>query len=195
MCSQTNFIPLFHLTSFQKAGEVLVTTWCTLLLQFFFAFEFFSPFLITLHEKWIEVFLSARVFSVDTCNYVTIMTEFLAVDATYFIGYFCCTHRSVRMWKNIHCGSRENLLKYTFFIGSNMSDCVLFLMSSNKPSLPTIFYTLQRNKCIIRELKHQQRRQLRKRFLKWIRAASNFVALIPSCSIRQMWTNFSEVEF
>ena len=66
----------------------------------------------------------------------------------------------------IHCGSGENLLKYPFFIESNMSDFTLFLMSSNKLSLPTVFYTLQRNKCIIRELKHQRRRQLRKRSLK-----------------------------
>ena len=30
---------------------------------------------------------------------------------------------------------------------------------------------------------------------KWIRAASNFIALIPSHSIRQMWVIFSGVEF
>ena len=48
-----------------------------------------------------------------------------------------------------------------------------------------------------RELKQQQRRRLRKRQIikKWIRAASNFIGLILSRSIRQMLVIFSGVEF
>ena len=48
-----------------------------------------------------------------------------------------------------------------------------------------------------RELKQQRQRRLRKRHLKlkWIRAASNFIALIPSRLIRQMWANYFGVEF
>ena len=48
----------------------------------------------------------------------------------------------------------------------------------------------------IRELKQHQRRRLLKTTLeKWSRAASNFIALIPSRSIRQKLAICSEVEF
>ena len=48
-----------------------------------------------------------------------------------------------------------------------------------------------------KELKQQQRRQLRKHQIikKWIRAASNFIALLLSRSNRQMLVIFSGVEF
>ena len=50
----------------------------------------------------------------------------------------------------------------------------------------------------IRKLKQWRRRRLRKRHLKiikWIRAASNFIAFIPSRSIRQMLVFCSGAEF
>ena len=45
--------------------------------------------------------------------------------------------------------------------------------------------------------KQQRRRRLRKHYFTSIkiRAASSFIALIPSCSVRQMLENFSGVEF
>ena len=59
----------------------------------------------------------------------------------------------------------------------------------------TLFRMATTCNAVLLPFNQQRPQQLRKRFEKWIRAASNFIALVTPFEIRQMLAFFSGVEF
>ena len=69
-------------------------------------------------------------------------------------------------------------------------------MRKNDARFVCVLKSLVSHTASIGELKQLRRRRIQKRHLKkWIRAASNFIALVPSRLIRQMLAFFLEVNF
>ena len=95
--------------------------------------------------------------------------------------------------KELHVGKSVQIASLSSSSAFQASFAAVFGMSHN--TLPVTFWPGAWWSCN-RELKQRRERWLRKRHLKiWIRAASNFIVLIPSGLIRQMLANFFGVEF